>query len=60
MLGFVLNMVKLPLKMMDYSGREAAAEIGKARMDRGLPIYGETCPQVLFSRCIAVVLPLYC
>ena len=41
------EVVGLPILIVHVSGREAIDEIARART-RGLPIYGETCPQYLF------------
>ena len=39
--------VGLPILIVHVSGRDAIDEIARARA-RGLPVYGETCPQYLF------------
>ena len=39
--------VATPLLVVHVSGAAAAAEIARARAERGSPIFGETCPQYL-------------
>ena len=36
-----------PLLLVHVSGQEAAAEIGRAQLERGHCVFGETCPQYL-------------
>jgi dihydropyrimidinase len=39
--------VATPLLVVHVSGRQAAAEIARARTERGSAVFGETCPQYL-------------
>jgi len=45
-----------PLYVVHVSAREAAEELAAAR-DRGLPVFGETCPQYLFLSAEKLAVP---